>query len=100
MPVGRCPHCKSRYIYNNYDTDIMHTCNSGSVGLDNEDKFNMNHNPVAPTNKLFGTTPQIVHHKQVLSVTPRHNHEITTTTRQRQVYIDLRTGRVGLNPVR
>ena len=36
MPVGFCPQCNGRYVYNSYDVDYVHQCNSGQDILDKE----------------------------------------------------------------
>lgn|SRR3990167_9928915 len=100
MPVKICPHCRSRFVTEAYCSDYVHTCNSGNNTLDQEDHFNIGTNPlVGMTNKQFGTTPSIEENSRLQSNTPRGNHVLTHTTRQRNVYLDFKKNLLGRNPI-
>ena len=101
MSVKRCPHCKTRYVADSRASDYVHTCNSDNSVLDNEDKFNLNTNPlVGMANKLAGTTANIVNGKRLVSITQRHNNFLTHTSRQRQVYVDFKDNSWSANPTK
>ena len=87
--MGICPRCKQTFSHNEYDTDYIHTCNSGKDALDLEDDVkidtaNMRTQGMANTAPIIAkiqgehtTTKNIFGHTEDAYETEQHYEYIT-----------------------
>ena len=85
---------------NDYDTDIIHQCNSGSETLDNEDHSDNNTFFAGLGNRLKGTIANQVYGAKTYGVTTRGFHQNTHFSRQRFVHVDFKNKTLGRNSSR
>jgi hypothetical protein len=85
MVMNRCPRCNQRYVCDNHNTDIIHTCNSDSYTLNNEDIVRVD----VPNPELQGAETKI----PGMNINEKNswgNNKSTRKERQHYEFIDLK----------